>query len=134
MKSFTYFLRRTHPMLILGFIYVMTAIIFLKKSLNTDDPMWNFLANWLIFIVCSMVFIISTFICLNKLTQGKAELASGYKANVGVSVFGGSRTRWEGCFETKFGAVFSALYRAWYLDHFGNVNYEFGVVYGVRSI
>jgi hypothetical protein len=121
-------------MLILGVFYVIVAFVLLKNFLHKEDPTTDWIFNWLIFIGTSLTLFIVSIIVLNKITKGKASLKSGYTASVGVSMFGGNRTRWEGDFETKFGAVFSALYRAWYLDHFGDVHNEFGVVYGVRSI
>jgi hypothetical protein len=117
-------------MIAMAIIYVVAELVLVKVYGNIETAM----LKWAIFVGFSLSLFIVTIFVLNKVTKGQAELKSGYKATVGVSMFTGSRTRWEGYFKTKFGALFSALYRAWYLDHFGNVHSEFGVVYGVRSI
>lgn len=129
MESIIYTVRRINPIFVLPIFWITLTIFMSLVYGNTHENMVQVFK----IIVISFAVSVSILMILNRLTQGKKEIKSGYVSQVGVSIFGGSNLRWEGYFKTKFAAQFAALYRAWYLDHFGMVHYECGIVYGVRS-
>jgi hypothetical protein len=130
MKSFISFVRQINPCLIFGLMFLVTDLYILFNHGNNTD-------STILFLVCvgiEIVMLITVFKILNHVTYGNQKLEEGYKAHVAVSIFGGERVRWENNFKTKGMAKFAAIYRAWYLDHFGVVNSEFGINYGVKEI
>lgn len=129
MKSFFYLLRRINPIFALPIFWISCTICTSVVYGNTHENMIRVFG----IVMSSLVLFVVTIMILNRLTKGKSNIDSGYVSQVGVSIFGGSNLRWEGYFKTKSAAVFSAIYRAWYLDHFGDVYSECGIIYNVSS-
>lgn len=129
MKSMIKFARSIHPFIFMPVLFVITYFFF--GVINPLDK-----EQVLAIILVEALTILGGMLILNWLTQGKYMKDSQegwYLSQVGVSYFG-ERIRWSGYFKYKYTAVFSAMYKAWVLDHFGDVSSACGINYYVNQV
>lgn len=133
MKKAISFIRKIHPI----FIYPVLMLVTILGYITVFGKIQN--GDMIPFIVMGSLFAyIGFFIMINMLTKGKPvekyeESKTGYISYVTVSYFG-ERVRWCGYFKTKYASYFAAVYQAWFLDHFGDVNGACGIHYRVKDL
>ncbi len=129
MKNIIKFVRGIHPFIFLPFLFILTMVYFsIFRSVRPEFIIGTIMAET--FIIISAIFILNLLTKGSRLSDTKEK---NYISEVAVSYFG-ENVRWAGYFKYKHTALFSAIYQAWYLDHFGNVSSDCGIKYYVNSV
>ena len=125
-------LRQVNPLYFVAAILFITFFMELKhvSNLATGFNEVNFMA--VVFSPLCILFAIKK--VLDKITQGNKNLQVGYQGDVLLVGVRHNNPKWSGRFRSKKMASFSVQYHAWKIDHFGSVNQQFGISYGVKKI